>query len=85
MYPPYQMNQNAAAKYLCISVSTFKTHYRPHLKQCKEGGVVYFLKNDIEKYCRSRFINNTATTASKAPKSKTGDAYQNALRKLKVI
>lgn len=83
-YPPYQMNQTTAAKYLCVSVATFKTHYRPHLKQCIEGGVVYFLKTDIEKYCRNRFIKkNLKNRAIKtATPKKKNNSYEEALKKI---
>jgi len=78
------MNQTTAAKYLNVSVSTFKRLYLPHLRKKEEGGVIYFLKNDIEKYCRSRFITSfDSSTPLKNTASKASNAYQDALKKVK--
>jgi hypothetical protein len=71
------MNQTTAAQYINVSISTFKTHYRPYLKEYEDGGVVYFLKTDIERFCRSRFIVKTPAKPKAVKANKNKDAAKN--------
>ena len=52
---PYQLNKTAAAEYCGVSVGKFDKDYRKELTEMEDGGVIYFLRNDLEKLIKERF------------------------------
>lgn len=49
------MNRTRAAAYCGVSVGKFDQDYRPHLTELEDGGVIYFLREDLEKFIKDRF------------------------------